>query len=158
LAHHPGGFLTGNHHAAHVHIQGAVQVIDTEFLDGRHRQYTGIVHQNIETAEGLYRMANGGADSLLVPAVGLDGNGTTTGGFSGPDYIMGTGGGGNIGQGNMRALLGQAQGNGGANAPGAALDEGDFAFELFIDAHLEPPEALGLSGTRLQYSPATHNR
>lgn len=71
-------------------------------------------------------MANGGADSLLVPAVGLDGNGTATGGFNGPDYIMGTGGGGNIGQGNMRALLGQAQGNGGANAPGAALDEGDW--------------------------------
>ncbi|MCY1309187.1 hypothetical protein D3C85_1211850 [compost metagenome] len=81
-------------------------------------------------------MADGGADGLLVGAVGLDGDDAATGGLDGLDHFKGATGGGDVGQGDGGAVLCQAPGNGGADAAGTALDECDFAFEGFLSAHL----------------------
>ncbi|MNE86275.1 hypothetical protein D3C80_1833580 [compost metagenome] len=76
------------------------------------------------------RLADGATYGVGVGAVGLDGEGTAAGRFDASYQLGGFVRRAYIGDGHSRTFVGQALGDGGADAPRAALDQGDFASEV----------------------------
>jgi len=76
----PGRGLGGDEHAAHVATPGCGQVFQGEFVQRRHGQHAGVVHQDVEAAEVRGGALDGGRERVGIGA-GSSARGSWTSGY-----------------------------------------------------------------------------
>lgn len=120
----------GDKYAAYVDRQGLVKVFQLEFVQRRDGQHASVIHQDIQASKRLDCSVDRRANRSGIGAVGLYRQGFAA--FA--DHLvlqrLGLGGRTDVGKGNRCALGGEALDDGGADAAGTALNQGDFAGEV----------------------------
>src|SRR5439155_12664597 len=116
----------------------------------------GVVHQDVEAAEGLERFVEQRLDLRRVGQVGVDPDGFAAGGADGAHDLVGGIAVARIVDGHLGAVGGEAHGDGGTNPAGGAGDEGDLVGEtthrLFLAGAM--PASRSAVGANLVFAPS----
>lgn len=121
--------LGGDEDAAHVDRQGPLEVGQRQLFHRTEGEDGGVVDQDVDASEASRRFVDGGDERGRVGAIGMQGQDAGSGAFEfgrqGPGLVRRA----DVGEGDAGAFGGQPANDGGADAAGTALDEGDFAGE-----------------------------
>lgn len=118
------GFTGDEERSAGVGLEGGVPLGEGELVEGCGLEETGVINQDVESLVAGDGGCDGHADGGFGADVALDGEGAAAELLDGIDGFDGVIGGGAVGDGDVGTGCGEREGEGAADAFGAAGDEG----------------------------------
>jgi hypothetical protein len=122
--------LRRDEYAADVDVDHAIHLFQSRFLERFWNGRAGIVHQNIQLAEGGDDLFDRGLDGVRIGGIRLDCDRLSALAFNLLNHRRGCIGSFRVGDGYIRPVRGQAFGDGGTNAAGAARNKCNFSFQF----------------------------